>query len=143
MKILQALSAPLFLSISLLLPTALQAETKAKKKGPSKPLFKSGLVRKGIIKNIDVDVSGAKRLYLVLTDGGNGYGCDWADWAEPHLVGPKGEKKLTEIKWKSAAAGWGRVNINKNAGGGPLRSDLLRVVDDHGRSVGPQVPVHG
>ena len=36
---------------------------------------------------IDVDITGAKQLYLVVTDGGDGFGCDWADWAEPRLVG--------------------------------------------------------
>ena len=48
---------------------------------------------------IDVDVTGAKELYLVVRDGGNGFGSDWADWAEPRLVTASGEKKLTELKW--------------------------------------------
>ena len=43
---------------------------------------------------------------------------DRADWAEPRLVGPAGEKKLTDLKWKSATAGWGQIRIGKNAGGG-------------------------
>ena len=72
---------------------------------------------------IDVDISGAKQLVLIVTDGGNGFGCDWADWAEPRLIGPSGEKKLTEpdLKWSAASAEWGQVRINKNAGGGELR----------------------
>tara|TARA_R110002073_G_scaffold5624_25_gene34703 strand:- start:1348 stop:4626 length:3279 start_codon:yes stop_codon:yes gene_type:complete len=37
------------------------------------------------------------------------------------LVGPKGEKKLTELQWKDASAQWGKVRVNKNAGGGPLK----------------------
>src|SRR5689334_19512398 len=77
-----------------------------------KPLFDSKLISKdtpGHAVNVDVDLAGAKELYLVVRDGGDGYSADWADWAEPRLIGPKGEIKLTELKWKSAAAGWGEV----------------------------------
>jgi putative membrane-bound dehydrogenase-like protein len=70
---------------------------------------------------IDVDITGAKELYLVVTDGGNGYACDWADWAEPRLTGPAGTLRLTELKWKSAEANWGQVRSGGNAGGGSLR----------------------
>lgn len=74
----------------------------------------------GYSQPIKADVTGAKNLYLVVTDGGNGYGCDWADWIDPVLSGPKGTLKLTTLKWKSATAEWGEVRIGKNAGGGPL-----------------------
>ncbi|GIW79208.1 MAG: hypothetical protein KatS3mg105_1015 [Gemmatales bacterium] len=70
--------------------------------------------------DVDVDITGAKTLFLVVTDAGDGNSCDWADWAEPRLIGPAGEKKLTELKWKSADAGWGQVRINKNAAGGAM-----------------------
>ena len=60
---------------------------------------------------------------LVVTDGGNGYAADWANWINPTLVGPKGEMKLTDVKWKSAKAGWGNVNVNKNAQGDKLVVD--------------------
>lgn len=63
----------------------------------------------------------AKDLYLVVTDAGNGFSCDWADWISPRLTGPQGELKLTELKWKSASSQWGQVRIGKNAGGGPLK----------------------
>jgi putative membrane-bound dehydrogenase-like protein len=58
---------------------------------------------------------------LVVTPGINGYSCDWADWMEPTLIGPKGSKKLTELKWRKAAQGWGQTLNNKNVGGGPLK----------------------
>ena len=70
---------------------------------------------------IEADLKGARNLYLVVTDGGNGYGSDWANWAEPKLVGSKGELKLTDLKWKNAATGWGEVGINKNANGGEMK----------------------
>jgi len=88
------------------------------------PKFQSKVINKstpGMSVDIDVDVTGAKEMFLVVRDGGDGFGCDWADWAEPRLVSASGEKKLTELKWKSAAAEWGNVGLNKNAGGDPLK----------------------
>src|SRR5690349_18167737 len=69
--------------------------------------------------DIDVDIKGAKQLFLVVTDAGDGITADWADWMEPRLIGTKGEMKLTDVKWKSAQSGWGKPQINKNADGGP------------------------
>lgn len=71
--------------------------------------------------DISVNIAGAKQLFLVVSDGGNGYACDWSDWAEPRLVGPQGEKKLTEVPWKTATTEWGAVRVNKNANGDDLR----------------------
>ena len=51
--------------------------------------------------------AGAKELYLVLTDAGDEISCDWGDWAEPRLIDTTGkETKLTDLKWKSASAGF-------------------------------------
>lgn len=90
------------------------------------PLFRSKLITTqtpGHAVAIDVDVSSAKELYLVITDGGNGFGSDWADWAEPRLVMADGsEKKLTEVEWKRAISGWGGVRVNSNTSGGQLRA---------------------
>ena len=86
---------------------------------PAKPLWKSPVMRKGSLK-IDVDVTGAKQLFLVVTDGGNGFSHDWAAWVEPTLVGSSGKVKLTDMKWKSASSGFGAVGINKNCAGKPI-----------------------
>ncbi len=110
--------------------TQLEAQQPARKssktaRGPSpKPAFSTPVVTAqtpGHAASIDVDISGAKKLFLVVTDGGNGYSCDWADWAEPTLKGPAGEKKLTDLKWKAASTGFGAVRVGQNAGGGPLK----------------------
>jgi putative membrane-bound dehydrogenase-like protein len=89
----------------------------------AEPKFDSRIVSaqtKGHAVELEVDVTGAKSLFLVATDG-DGFGCDWADWAEPRFVGQDGqETKLTELKWKSASAGFGEVKINANCGGQPL-----------------------
>ncbi|MCB1079833.1 MAG: NPCBM/NEW2 domain-containing protein, partial [Verrucomicrobiae bacterium] len=90
----------------------------------AKPIFRSKVVSPQTPEHsvaIEVGIADAKQLHLVVTDGGNGYGCDWADWAEPVITGPAGTKKLTELKWKSATSDWGQVRIDKNAGGGEMR----------------------
>lgn len=106
------------LLVLLLLPTLVLAAPK--------PLFRSPVIdTKTPNHSVDIDVSldGAKELFLVVTDAGNGFTADWADWAEPRLVLADGsEKKLTEIEWKSAQSGWGGVRVNANAEGKELRS---------------------
>ncbi len=72
---------------------------------------------------LEADISGAKVLHLVVTDGGDGSSCDHADWVEPLLSGPGGEKKLTELKWTKATAGWSETRVGKNAIGQPLSVD--------------------
>ena len=107
----------------------------------TKPVWTSKLVSKetpGHAVDVDVDLTGAKQLYLVVNDAGNGFGCDRADWAEPRLVGEKGELKLTELKWKRAASGFGSVQINKNCSGGELKIDGKSVaygIGTHANSV--------
>ncbi|MED5329678.1 MAG: PVC-type heme-binding CxxCH protein [Planctomycetota bacterium] len=70
---------------------------------------------------VDVDISGARHLGLRVTDGGNGNGCDWSNWLNPRLVGPKGTLSLTDISWLSAEAEWGEVKVNSNCVGDPLK----------------------
>jgi len=71
---------------------------------------------------LEANIKGAKELHLVVTDGGNGFGCDWADWVEPTLIDESGKStKLTALKWKSAVSGYGSVGVNKNCDGKPLR----------------------
>ncbi len=69
---------------------------------------------------LEAPLKGAKELYLVVTDEG-GNSCDWSDWVEPKLIMADGTAKdLTSLKWKSAEAGSGHVQIGKTAMGGPL-----------------------
>jgi len=71
--------------------------------------------------SIDVEVQGAKELFLVVNDGGNGPSCDHADWLEPKLITASGEIDLTERKWETVTATYGSVNLNKNVSGQALR----------------------
>ena len=121
----------------------LQASAKQiKKKGPAaKPIFQSKIVTPktpGHAVDIDVDISGSKKLFLVVEDGGNGYGCDWACWMEPRLIGPRGEMKLTALKWQRASTDFGSVHVDKNVNGQPLRVGGKPVpfgIGTHARSI--------
>ncbi|HUG68866.1 MAG TPA: family 16 glycoside hydrolase, partial [Pirellulaceae bacterium] len=104
--------------------TAAQQKRAMNRAPAAKPVFSSPIVTTKTPEHsvaIDVDLQGAKQVYLVVTDGGNGFSCDWADWAEPRLIGSAGDMKLTESKWKSASTDFGEVRINKNVQGGELR----------------------
>jgi putative membrane-bound dehydrogenase-like protein len=89
----------------------------------AKPLWSSHVVTQetvGHAVEIDVDLRGATKLYLVVTDSGNGFMADWSAWMEPRLTGAYGEKKLTDVPWVNASSQWGKVEINKNAQGQPI-----------------------
>ena len=88
-----------------------------------KPVWQSHRVTSetvGHAVDVEVDLTGAKKLYLVVTDGGDGFGMDWAEWVNPVLAGDYGQKKLTEMKPAKADVGWGQAHVNKNAGGQPM-----------------------
>ena len=105
-------------------PASKTTASKATASKIAKPRFSSPVVTSRTPNHtvdIDVKLGKAKQLFLVIDDGGNGYACDWANWINPRLVGPNGEQKLTELKWKSASSDWGQVQINKNCGGRAMR----------------------
>ena len=73
--------------------------------------------------NAKVNIAGAKKLYLVVTDGGDGINWDHADWIKPTLTGKRGSVKLTDLRWISASSGWGAATIDKSVGGNALNVD--------------------
>jgi putative membrane-bound dehydrogenase-like protein len=107
------------------LPTVLLGLTcAASQAAEPRPVFDSGVVSRstpGHAVKVEADLTGAKKLFLVVRDGSDGFGCDWADWIAPKLVGVEGERKLTDLVWKSATTGHGQVRINTNAEGRPLK----------------------
>src|SRR3954471_10878278 len=90
---------------------------------PPKPVAASGLLRAGsAATTLRADLTNAKELHLVVTDGGDNFTADWADWVEPTLIKKDGTRlKLTDLKWEQASAGWGKVGVNLNASGSPLK----------------------
>ena len=60
-----------------------QASVEFKVLGDGVVLWQSGIVKRlQPARQVDVDLKGIKLLELVVTDGGDGYACDHADWAE-------------------------------------------------------------
>ena len=92
---------------------------------PAKAAFNSGLVSRKIQKegvDVKADIKGAEKLYLVVTDAGDNYNYDHANWANPVLVDSKGNQtKLTTMNWTSATSGWASVQKNKNIDGGIMK----------------------
>jgi putative membrane-bound dehydrogenase-like protein len=101
---------------------AAQPEKKAASAGTfTKPVATSGLVHQGT-EIVKADLKGAKELYLIATDGGDGFTADWANWLEPVLIKADGSKlKLTEMAPKEATVGFGKLGINKNAAGQEMK----------------------
>lgn len=87
---------------------------------PDRPVYSSEVVRLGDVADISVDITGAQRLYLAVTDEGNHCANNWADWVEPRLIGAEGEVKLTKLSWSKASTEEGEVQVDKNGLGLPL-----------------------
>lgn len=89
----------------------------------SKAIYKSPVVRGAAgaqIAEISASLTGARKMALMVTEGGDAFNFDHAAWLEPTLSGPKGTMKLTDLKWTSAKAGWGSVQVNRTADDKPL-----------------------
>jgi alpha-galactosidase len=57
-----------------------------------KELYRSKMILAGEeAEKIEVDTGGANTIDLLVTDGGNGPACDWADWAEPVITTASGK----------------------------------------------------
>ncbi len=88
---------------------------------PAKPVYESKVVTREPVP-IRADLKGAKELYLLATDAGDGFTADWANWMEPVLIKADGSKiKLTELQPKSSSVAWGKLGVNLNANSKPMR----------------------
>lgn len=90
-------------------------------------LYRSGTISyltTGYAKDADVDLTGMKtgQLALVVSDDGDGYDSDHADWANPVLVDKDGKEfSLTEIAWEANPVnGWNAPKVNKNNEGNTI-----------------------
>jgi len=92
---------------------------------------------KGSSQKVEVSVKGGKRLVLFVKDGGNGINWDHIVWGEPVLHGPKGDLKLTELKWLSASSGWREVHVNRTCDDQPIviNDKPLEGIGAHSESV--------
>lgn len=92
---------------------------------PAYAVANSGLVSRTYQQNgvnIEADITGAKNLWLVVTNAGDNYNYDHADWINPTIVDSDGnEVKLTSIKYDSSVTDWKNIsNYGKNVDGGTL-----------------------
>lgn len=86
-------------------------------------IWKSGLINRGTQrqgKEVNLDITGATKLYLVVTNAGDNIDWDHADWIAPTLYNGIDSLRLTDIKWVKASSGWGSVRLNKSVSGNDL-----------------------
>ena len=89
---------------------------------PEKQLVTSGFIcRQNVNPFVDIEapIADARKLYLVVTNGGDDLSYDHADWVNPILVKADGsEISLTEIKWDANPVnGWNAPKLNRNNDG--------------------------
>lgn len=86
-------------------------------------IWESELLESGAVP-VDLELTDAEVLWLLVEDGGNGISYDWAAWCEPTVHLADGTTlALHDRAWLEAEAGWGQVRRNAAAGGGPIRVD--------------------
>lgn len=93
-----------------------------------KALYRSGTISyltTGYATDVDVALpAGTRRLALVVTDGGDGFDSDHADWINPRVTLSDGTvTDLTTLKYTKGTCGWGSIHINSNINGGKLSVD--------------------
>jgi hypothetical protein len=72
-------------------------------------------------KAVTADITGASKLYLVVTDAGDNFNYDHADWINPTIYNVNGDSlKLTTLTPLSATSGWDVVHTNKSLNNGTL-----------------------
>ncbi|MDP1560958.1 MAG: NPCBM/NEW2 domain-containing protein [Pirellulaceae bacterium] len=113
-----------------------QQPTEQSPASPARKLAQTKVITKqtpGHAEELEVDVTGVEKLFLVVNDGGNGFACDWADWIEPTLSGSgQPDLRLTQLAWTTAQTQWGQVLKGQNAGGGALRVNGTEFADGIG-----------
>jgi hypothetical protein len=92
---------------------------------------------KGSSQKIEVSVKDGKKLVLFVKDGGNTNDWDHFVWVDPVLHGPKGDLKLTSLKWLGATSGWGEANVNRTCDNNPIiiNNETREGIGAHAESV--------
>ena len=89
-------------------------------------IWRSGLIsRTGTkSKELEADITGATQLKIVVSNWGDGFAYDRADFANPVLVDAEGnETSLTTLTQASYTSEWGSLHLNRNVENGALRID--------------------
>lgn len=84
-------------------------------------------------KKIAADITGATKLFLVVTDAGDNLNYDHADWITPTIYKPNGDSiLLTSLTWVSATSGWASVVKNKSLDGNALKVNGVNYANGFG-----------
>lgn len=71
---------------------------------------------------ISGNITGATKLYLVVTDAGDNFNYDHGDWINPTIYKENGDSLLlTSLTWANATSGWATVQKNKSIDGNTLK----------------------
>ncbi|MDE6802061.1 MAG: NPCBM/NEW2 domain-containing protein, partial [Muribaculaceae bacterium] len=94
-------------------------------------LYRSGTISyltTGHATEVHADIpEGTRQLYLIVTDGGDGFDSDHADWINPTLTMKDGSKvDLTTLSPVRQTVGWGSLHVNTNLEGGRLSVDGVK-----------------
>lgn len=92
---------------------------------PKNSLYRSGTISyltTGHSTDVDVVIpEGSKQLALVVTDGGDGFDSDHADWINPVITLRDGSTvDLTGLRYVKGVTGWGEIHVNSNIEGKKL-----------------------
>lgn len=87
--------------------------------GAATQRWSSGVITEGLT-DVDVDVTRGQKMWLVLTDGGDGNGCDWGDWIDPRFVLEDGSV-VPVRSWDEAEQGWRETQLDRSADGSELQ----------------------
>jgi alpha-galactosidase len=90
----------------------------------SKAVWKSKIINRQTIsqsEKVEVNIKGAKKIFLVVKDGGDNIDWDHANWINPMLYNEKDSLSLTSLKWRKAATGWGAAQVNASVSGNKLK----------------------
>ena len=92
-----------------------------------KAVWNSGLLsRANQSTKVDIDISNAKKLYLVVNDSGDNTDWDHGNWIEPTLYKGNDSIKLTSLKWKKATSGWQKPKMNQSVSGNSLITNKIK-----------------
>ncbi len=68
------------------------------------------------------NIAEARKLYLVVTDAGDNFNYDHANWINPTIYKENGDSlRLTTLTPVKATSGWGTVRVNRSLDNNPLR----------------------
>lgn len=99
---------------------------------PEHAVFNSGLLSRADKTSapVEIDVTGATKLVLVIDDAGDGNASDQGIWAEPRLIDAQGkESKLSDLTWVTASGGWSNFSNDKSSGARPMSVGGRRLTD--------------